>query len=224
MQFVYFSLMILAAPAAAQQQDSSDAYLDARARTLVQQARERRLMVDRSITQYQATAKERISMGLRTRLRDRLFYRRETASRIDWRRGGPIDITVLGAREVIPVVTPKAQIPEDLKSFLPRLAFDPMDTEGVIRIDTTGLRHPLATGAEAHYRYRTGDTRTISLSDRTIRLVELRIEPRRHDFRLMSGSFWIDDDTHSVVQITFRLAKDFNLEEDAEDEDDKKDM
>jgi hypothetical protein len=28
-----------------------------------------------------------------------------------------------------------------------------------------------------HYRYRTGDTTTIQLSEKTIRLLELRIEP-----------------------------------------------
>ncbi len=224
MRSVLFSLMILASPLAAQQQDTSDAYHDARARLLVQLARERRQLVDRSISRYEATAKERISMGLRTRLRDRLFYRRETASRIDWRRGGPINITVLGAREVVPVVTPKASIPEDLKNFLPRLAFDPMDTEGLIRIDTTVLRHPLSAGAEAHYRYRTGDSTTINLGERTIRLVELRVEPRRHDFHLMSGSFWIDHDTHSVVQAVFRLAKDFDFEQDMEDEEERRDM
>ncbi|HSL69703.1 MAG TPA: hypothetical protein VK864_05645, partial [Longimicrobiales bacterium] len=134
------------------QSDTSDAYLDARARELVARARARRQLADRSITRYQALAKERISMGLRTRLRDRLFFRRETASRIDWRRGGPINITVLGAREAVPIATPKVQIPSDLKDFLPRLAFDPMDSEALLRIDTTTLRHPLTAGAEAHYR------------------------------------------------------------------------
>ncbi|MGH7469975.1 MAG: BamA/TamA family outer membrane protein [Longimicrobiales bacterium] len=217
-----FSLFV--SPVAAQQMQRSDAYHDPRARELVRLARERRQFVDRSITRYQATAKERISMGLRTRLRDRLFYRRETASRIDWQRGGPINITVLGAREALPAVTPKIQVPDDLKDFLPRLAFDPMDPEGLIRVATTVMKHPLADGAEEHYRYRTGGTTTINLGERSVRLVELRIEPRRRDFHLMSGSFWIDDDTHSVVQIVFRMAKDFNFVEDVEDEEDKRDF
>ncbi len=206
----------------AQQSDSSDAYLDAHARQLVSQVRARRLMVDRSITRYQALAKERISLGLRTRLRDRLFYRRETASRIDWRRGGPINITVLGAREAVPVVTSKVSIPSDLKDFLPRLAFDPMDMEALMRVDTTTLKHPLAPGGEINYRYRTGDSTTINLGQRTIKLVELQVIPRRRDFHLITGSFWIDSDTYSVVQVTFRLAKDFDFEHDA-DEDDRKD-
>jgi hemolysin activation/secretion protein len=218
MRLVVLSFVFLASPAAAQQPDSTTAYQDERARVLVRLARQRRDLVDRSISSYQATAKERISMGLRTRLRDRLFFRRETASRVDWKRGGPINIEVLGAREVVPVVAPKVQVPNDLEQAIPHLAFDPMDTEGLIRIDTTVLRHPLSLGAEQHYRYRTGDSTIISMPERTVKLVELRVEPRRRDFHLMSGSFWIDDATHSVVQVVFRLAKDFNLEEDADSE------
>jgi hypothetical protein len=223
MKSVFVFLAVLASSLPAQQPDPGDAYHDGRARELVRLARERRALVDRSITRYQALARERITMGLRTRFRDRLFYRRETASRIDWLRGGPVNITVLGAREAIPVVTPTIQTPDDLRNFLPRLAFDPMDMEGLIRVDTTVMRHPLAEGAEEHYRYRTGDSTTINLGERSVRLVELRIEPRRRDFHLMSGSFWIDDATHSVVQIVFRLAKDFNFEEDA-DEEDRRDL
>lgn len=206
-----------------QQADTSNAYLDGRARQLVAQARARRQLADRSITGYQTTVRERISVGLRTRLRDRLFYRRETASRIDWRRGGPVHITVLGAREAVPIATPKVSVPRDLKDFLPRLAYDPTDSESLITIDSTALRHPLAPGAEAHYQYRTGDSTIINLGDRIITLVELRVIPRRRELRLISGSFWMDAATHSVVQVVFRLAKGFNMEEDG-DEDDRREM
>ncbi|MGH7472104.1 MAG: hypothetical protein ACRENP_29490, partial [Longimicrobiales bacterium] len=211
MHFVVLAFALAAQPLAAQQVDTSDTYRDARARELVRLARARRNLVDRSITNYQATVKERATAQLRLRMIDRLVYRRETASRIDWQRGGPINITALGAREVVPVVMPNAVVPGDL-DFLPNLAFDPMDAESLFRIDTTALRHPLAPGGEAHYRHRTGDTTTIQLNERTIKLIELRIEPRRRDVRLISGSFLIDDETHSVVQIVFRLAKDFEFE------------
>ena len=216
------AIFALSAALSVAQQDTSNAYLDPHARELVAQVRERRELVDRSITRYQALAKERISMGLRTRLRDRLFYRRETASRIDWRRGGPINITVLGAREAVPVVTPKVSIPTDLKNFLPRLAFDPMDTEALMRVDTTTLKNPLATGGEANYRYRTGDSTTINLGDRKIKLIELEVIPRRSEFQLITGSFWIDSDTHSIVQVTFRPSRPFDLERDSDDEDDRR--
>lgn len=216
-------LHLILAAALFVQQDTSNAYANEATRELVRLARERRDLADASITHYNTVAKERISMGLRTARRDRLFFRRETASRIDWQRGGPIRIDVLGAREVVPAVTPKVQVPNDLGSFLPRLAFDPMDSQSILSFDTTSLRHPIADGGEAHYRYERGDSTTINLGDRIIRLIELKVTPRRRDVHLITGSFWIDSQTHSVVQTTFRLAKDFDLEEDG-DPDDRDDM
>lgn len=212
-------LYLVFAAALLVQQDTSRSYANEATRDLVRLARERRDLVDASITHYNTVAKERISMGLRTMRRDRLFYRRETASRIDWQRGGPVRIDVLGAREVIPAVTAKVQVPGDLSDFLPRLAYDPMNSQSLISFDTTSIRHPLADGGEQHYRYERGDSTTINLGTRVIRLIELRVTPRRRDVHLITGSFWIDSDTHSLVQTTFRLAKDFNLEEDGDPED-----
>src|SRR5690606_39186977 len=80
------------------------AYRDETARSLVARARERRRTVDRSVDRYRAIAREHIWAGLRVPGRDRTLYRRETATRIDWRREGPIRLEVLGAREVIPPV------------------------------------------------------------------------------------------------------------------------
>ncbi|MEX2282144.1 MAG: hypothetical protein WEE89_06650 [Gemmatimonadota bacterium] len=191
--------------------DTSGVYQDARARDLHVHARERRRAIDRSITSYQAVVKERMSAGLRTRLRDRLLYRRETASRIDWRRGGPINITAMGAREAVPIITTKPGVPKDLENFLPRLAFDPMDTDALLSVDTTALKHPLGPGAEAHYRFSTGDSMSVNLGERTIKLVELKVHPRRSDFHLITGSFWIDSDSYSLVQTTFRLANDIDF-------------
>ena len=210
---VPFLLALAVSAQAPQVPDPADTYRDERARELHVRARERRRAVDRSITSYQAIVKERMSAGLRTRLRDRLLYRRETASRIDWRRGGPINITALGAREAVPILTAKPGVPKDLDKFLPRLAFDPMDSDALISVDITALRHPLASGSEAHYRFSTGDSTTINLGERTIKLVELKVEPRRSDFHLVTGSFWIDSDTYSLVQTTFRLARDVDFNE-----------
>jgi hypothetical protein len=66
------------------QQDPSSAYHDAAAPELVRLARARRTFFDRSITSYDAIVKELGSVGLRLRSRDRMAYRRATASRIEW--------------------------------------------------------------------------------------------------------------------------------------------
>jgi hypothetical protein len=211
MRVSVFLLIFLPAAVLAQQSAVDDAYLDARARELVRLARARRDVVDRTVTSYAALAEERLSVKLRSPLRDRLVYRRETASRIEWQRGGPINITAIGAREVVPIVSPAAAVPGDL-DFLPALAFDPADPEGLIRIDTTVLRHPLSAGAEVHYRYATGAATSINLGQKLINLIELRVEPRRSDVRLMRGSVLLDEATHAVVQVVFRLARDYDIE------------
>jgi len=196
--------------------DSGNAYLDAGARDLVRRARERHTVATAAITAYRAVVQERISLGLRALRRDRVFYRREMAGRIAWHRDGPDTITMLGAREAIPVVFSKATVPEDLHGDAPGLAFDPADERlGVGPSDSDFVYHPLARGSEANYRFQSGDTTTISLPDgRTVRLVELRVIPRRDEFRLMTGSFWIDLASDEVVRVVFRPARPFDFERD----------
>lgn len=197
------------------------AYEDAESREMVRLARERRRLVDRSVERYRAVVQERVSLGLRALRRERLFFRRETASRIDWTRDGPVRIEVLAAREVIPPVLARAQVPDDLDGYVPHLAFDPADSRMLIGWgDDNFVRHPLAPGSEADYRFRAGDTTIIALPDgRRVRLRELQIIPRRKDVHLVRGSFWLDAESHAVVQAGFRLADDFDLERDDDDPD-----
>jgi hypothetical protein len=158
----------------AQQADAHDAYLDSVARELVAGARARRQTVDRSIEDYRTVSTERISARYRILGRDRLLYQRETAANVHWSRTGPIEIEVIGAREVLPVATPGVQVPAGLAGFMPHIAFDPMDSEFLLRLDTTSVTHPLGSAGEANYRFRTGDSTVIRLQNgRTIRLREL---------------------------------------------------
>jgi hypothetical protein len=194
----------------------TDAYADAAARTLVRDARARRALVDNRIRAYETTATERVSASLRVGFGERLLLRRETASRVEWTRD-TVRIHVLAAREVLPPVTAGVQIPAGLSGYMPSVAFDPVDSEMLLRFDTTGIRNPLSAGAEAHYRYAAGDSTVIRLPDgREVRLRELRITPRRRDPQLINGSFWIDAATHSVVQAYFRLARPYDTRRDSE--------
>src|SRR5213083_1066725 len=86
--------------------DTSGAYLDAEARRLVAAARTRRETIDRSITGYRTTMRERIGVGIRALRRDRMLYRRELALHIDWRRDSVTRIDVVGARQSIPAAVP----------------------------------------------------------------------------------------------------------------------
>lgn len=232
-----FAILVTAVLALQAPQGDSGAYLDAESRRLVAAARSRRETIDRSITAYRTTMRERIGVGVRALRRDRMLYRREIALRIDWRRDSVTQISVLGARQTIPAAVPKPSMPEDLKSDAGDYAFDPADDRLTIgfgggeRRDSTRdstrhhdieFRHPLAPGSEADYRFATGDSSVVVFpSGRTIRLRELRIIPRRVDFRLMSGSFWIDEESHAVVRALIRPARPFDFEQDLGDEDGK---
>jgi hypothetical protein len=214
---------------AAQQPADSSAYLDPTARRLVAAARARRETVDRSISAYTVTMRERIGAGVRALRRDRMLYRRELALHIEWRRDSAGSIEVIGARQAIPAVRSRVELPEDLKGDVTDYAFDPADdgiTVGFGNGDHDGegkgvrLGHPLAPGSEADYRFATGDSSVLVFPDgRTIVLRELRVIPRRLDFELMTGSLWIDEATHGVVRALFKPARPFDFEEDVGDED-----
>ncbi|HMJ57603.1 MAG TPA: hypothetical protein VK467_00605 [Gemmatimonadales bacterium] len=214
---------------AAQQPADSSAYLDPTARRLVAAARARRETVDRSISAYTVTMRERIGAGVRALRRDRMLYRRELALHIEWRRDSVGSIEVIGARQAIPAVRPRVELPEDLKGDVADYAFDPADdgiTVGFSGGDHDGegkgvrLAHPLAPGSEADYRFATGDSTVLAFPDgRTIVLRELRVIPRRLDFQLMTGSLWLDEATHGVVRALFKPARPFDFEEDVGDED-----
>lgn len=207
----------------AQSADSlpGDAYLDRAAADHVRLARAHRQIADLSVQRYSAVSKERMSIGLRGLRRDRLLFRREVAGRIDWTRNGPGRIEVLGAREVVPVANTGIKVPDDLDAFMPHLAFDPADTRLMIGWDDDEfVRHPFAPGAEQHYRYRTGGTTTIHLPDgRAVRLVELEILPRTRDPKSITGSFWLESETHSTVRAAFRVARDIDIRRDLNEDD-----
>ncbi len=191
------------------------AYVDPSARRLLQRARARRDSVDRSITRYEAVVREHISAGFRAFRRDRLLYRREAASRIRWHHLRTPEVEALAAREVVPIVSTRAKVPDDLDSYFPHLVYDPADDRLMSLGDGDFLRHPLAEGSEWDYRFAAGDTTVLRLPDgRTIRLLELKLLPRRADSRLLSGALWIDSESHAVVQAVFRLARAFDLERD----------
>ena len=231
-----FAILVTALFAVQTPGDSS-AYLDAQARRLVAAARERRETIDRSITAYRTRMRERIGVGIRALRRDRMLYRREIALLIDWQRDSLTRIEVIGARQSVPAAVPKPSLPEDLKRDAGDYAFDPANDRLTVgwgsssRRDSTQdstkhqdveFRHPLAPGSEADYRFATGDSSVVVFPDgREIRLRELRVIPRRLDFRLMSGSFWIDEGSHAVVRALIRPARPFDLEQDIPDEDEK---
>jgi hypothetical protein len=199
------------------------AYHDRDAEDILRRAREQRDSTRHQIQAYQAIGRERVSLGMRTLGRERIFYRSEHAARIHWRRHGTGRVEVLGARQVTPLFSSRVRVLDDARSQGVGLAFDPADDVffsdlfGVARVEEDGgngwFRHPLAPGSEADYQFRSGDTTRIRLPDgTTVRLLELQVIPRRSDSRLIHGSYWFDASTHAPVRAVFRLARAFDLQ------------
>lgn len=198
------------------------AYRDAGARDIVARARDYRQRVDRSISRYQAISTERISLGLSALRRERLLFRRETAARIDWRRDGITEIEMLGGREVIPIALPGVRLPDD-DDAVDGHAFDPAENRFFLGAlgDSSFVYHPFGDDAEAHYRFRSGDTTVITLPQgRTVRLYELEVAPAIKDVHHFTGTVWVDADSYALVRAVFRLADAFDLERDGDDPDD----
>lgn len=195
------------------------AFRDGEARTLLLRARAARFEQDSTLLSYDASAYQRLSVGLGFRAigRDRLLLRTENASRVRWSRSGGVHIDVKGRRAAFPMVK-EAEAEMDMDDIGPVPYYPGREAlwvgSGVARaeVDERELVHPIALGAEAYYRYAAGDSLTITLSDgKAIRLRELRIEPRKPEWKFSVGSFWFDQASGQLVRAVYRFASPMNI-------------
>lgn len=199
----------------------ASAFHDVGARDLFDRAQQRRIAQDSSLNSYDATVKQRISvqLGIGKASPERLFYRQESAARVQWQRGAGVHIDVTGARVAIPVIAS----PKDERDAVQGVAADrdaiPIpyypgaetmwigDLTAERDVNDLGMVHPLANGAEAYYTFETGDSVSMRLPDgRTIQLRELKVRPRAAQANLAVGSLWIDAASGHLVRAAYRLA------------------
>lgn len=198
------ALQIAAAPV----QDTMPAFQDARAEELVTQARQARATQQATLTRYTALAQERASATLRTPGRDRLVWRREMAARLDWQRAGPATVTLLGAREYLPVPGRAVRVLNNAALEALDVAFRPDEMASTIGLGSFRFGpHPLNPGSEADYTFRSGGTSTLVLpGGGSVVTHEIVVVPRRAEPELVSGSIWVEDATGRVVQEGYRRA------------------
>ncbi|MEO7966719.1 MAG: hypothetical protein ABIT38_22705, partial [Gemmatimonadaceae bacterium] len=200
------------------------AFIDPGARSLLLNARAARLRQDSSLLSYDAKAYQRLSVGLGFRAigRERLLFRTENASRVRWSRTNGVYIDMNGARTAIPMLSQRERKAAnedgelaDVNNEMSPIPYYPgrealwvgSGAQTRAEVDERDLVHPIALGSEAYYRYSSGDSLTITLSDgKAIKLRELRVEPRRPEWKLSVGSFWFDVSTGQLVRAVYRLA------------------
>jgi len=199
----------------------SSAFRDRSAASLLAAARKARMEQDSSITGYDATALERMSVGLGFRRigRERLLMRSERASRILWSRGGPAYVELLGKRAVMPMLEGMGDGEVDMgDEALPIPYYPGRETlwvgSGIAKTDVEQgeVIHPLARGAEAYYTYATGDSVSFQLpGGQRINLRELLVRPRAPKWNVAIGSLWFDTSNAHLVRAVFRMAEPMDI-------------
>jgi hypothetical protein len=197
----------------------ASAFRDPGARTLLTAARVARLEQDTALRGYDATAYERMSVGMGFKRigRDRLLMRQERAARIIWTRGSPVLVQLLGKRTVMPMLEGAGDA--DLGAEGVPIPYFPGRESlwigsGLAKADVSEseIIHPLANGAEAYYTYATGDSVSFQLpGGKKIQLRELIVRPREPKWNVALGSLWFDIGSSRLVRAVFRLAEPMDI-------------
>jgi len=208
---------------------AASAFADGAARDLLLRARAARLRQDSALRAYDAKTYQRLSVGMTLRRtgRERLLLRAENAARVRWQRDVGLWLEPTGRRAVFPLIKDvEGEAEFDDLSPIPyfpgrEALWFPSSDFGTVRaeVDEESMIHPIATGAEAYYRYATGDSILFRLGDgKRITLRELRITARRPDWKLFVGSFWFDTESAQLVRAAYRMSVDMDIWAVAEEE------
>jgi hypothetical protein len=195
------------------------AYRDAPARETIARARAARFRQDSTLTNYDATVKQRLSVGLNVRAigRDRLLFRSEVAARVRWNRPNLAWIDIIGARTAVPASFPGAKLLTGLAELVPIPYFSGSERlmwwtnldggDGDDDEHMFSYVHPLEDGAESVYAYRSGESASIRLpSGKAIDLQEVIVTAREPATDLISGSLWFESGAGQLVRAAFRPA------------------
>ncbi|HEY6089496.1 MAG TPA: hypothetical protein VD771_06865, partial [Gemmatimonadaceae bacterium] len=198
----------------------ASAFRDPRARDLLLQARAARLTQDTSLTGYDASTYERMSVGMGFKRigRDRLLMRAERATHVIWRRGTGAVIEVKGQRAAFPMIADIQDEDMNLGTNSSIPYYPGRETlwigSGLAKADVSEdeMIHPLATGAEAYYTYASGDSVSFQLpGGQRIELRELLVRPRQPKWNVAVGSLWFDASNAHLVRAVYRMAQEMDI-------------
>ncbi len=213
---------------------AANAFRNSRAKDLLAAARDARLQQDTTLTGYDATTYERMSVGVGFKRigRNRLLMRAERSAHVMWSKGGPAYVEVTGRRTVMPMLEGAGDADMDLEDIAPIPYYPGRETLWVgsglakANIDQGEFIHPLAKGAEAYYTYATGDSVSFQLPNgKRIQLLELVVRPRAPKWNVALGSLWFDTESSRLVRAVYRMAEPMDIwavaDAESEDPDDR---
>src|SRR2546423_12011837 len=215
----------------------TSAFKDPAAKDLLIRARAARLTQDSTLTGYEASSYERMSIGMGFKRigRDRLLLRSERAAHVTWQRGKGAVIDVKGQRSAFPMLDGVAKGDIDIGD-IGDIPYAPgRETlwvgSGLAKADVSEdeMIHPLASGSEAYYTYESGDSVSFRLpGGQRIELRELRIRPRQPKWNVVVGSLWFDTQSAHLVRAVYRMAQEMDImavaKEESQDEHDSDDI
>jgi hypothetical protein len=186
--------------------DSTSSFASPSVHQLVERAMSRRRVADASVTDYRATIRYRLSLGVGERVWARIPASavEEQVARVQWQQPNDLRVDVIGRRLRSRDGSPQLTSVWDRPWFVPR-GVD--DSVRVFSNDfpATGALHPLARTGPEWYRYAlTGDLTVTPASGPPLRLLRVSVTPRRPRPALIAGQMWIDSASAEVVRLTFR--------------------
>ena len=198
---------------------AASAFHDAATRSLFERARRTRVTQDSTLLNYDAITRQRMSvdLGIGKVGREHLFYRQESAARVQWQHDVGAYVDVTGARVGIPMAPKQAEIEnvlQDVSRMSPIPYFPGYEALWVggdgaaarAEANERDIVNPLAIGSEAYYTYALGDSLRFTLQDGTvISLREMEVRPRQPKWNLAVGSLWFDDNGQ-LVKAAYRLS------------------
>jgi len=203
---VFSAVVVLLQIAIAQPPLEADTFGDPGAAELVARARHARARQQVTLTGFSAMARERGSARLRTRGRERLVYRREIAAQLDWRGTAESTVTLLGAREYLPVPRRSVRVLPDAATEALDVAYVPDEFASILSLGSYRFGpHPLNPGSEADYRFHSGGTEMLDLPDGgAVQAREIVVMPRRSAPDLVAGTIWVEESTGRIVREAYR--------------------
>ena len=218
------------ATASAQPRFAATAFEDPVARQLYTAAYNRWHALDTTIAGYTAVIRQRVATAIRTPLKDRLVFSNEHAVRTFWNRGRRPVVKVLGDRtrhpgrnfalargeagwlDAMPYAEPF--VPGSDHLFF---GWDREQEIGPPGIERRSIIHPLAEGGDLVYRFRSGDTITLSLPDgRRVQAVGLEVVPLLADAFRITGTLWIDPESGALVRAVYKPSRQIDFLHDVE--------
>jgi hypothetical protein len=131
-----------------------------------------------------------------------------------WKAPGLSKQRIVGWRD-------RADLPTDIVYHTDHLGIIQNNFGGSIRLgegdEVRDVPHPLAPDGPARYDYALGDTTTMALPQRVVRVVALRVRPKRFDQAGIVGTVYVDAATADIVRLAFTFTAASYLDPELED-------